>query len=63
MEQLPFDSLYRHGFARVAVAVPKVRVADPAYNVEHTLGLARRAAEVAGKSAESIDDLKLLFNQ
>ncbi|WP_084531870.1 NAD(+) synthase [Nocardia miyunensis] len=41
---LPFDSLYRHGFARVAVAVPSVRVADPAYNAEQTLGLARRAA-------------------
>ncbi|MBY8859615.1 NAD(+) synthase [Nocardia sp. CA2R105] len=42
--QLPFDSLYRHGFARVAVAVPPVRVADPAYNAEQTLALARRAA-------------------
>ncbi|MBF6131907.1 NAD(+) synthase [Nocardia otitidiscaviarum] len=44
-QQLPFDSLYRHGFARVAVAVPRVRVADPAYNAEQTLGLARQAAE------------------
>ncbi|MFX0579872.1 NAD(+) synthase [Nocardia nepalensis] len=44
MPELPFDSLYRHGFARVAVAVPRVRVADPAYNVEQTLELARRAA-------------------
>ncbi|WP_431957009.1 NAD(+) synthase [Nocardia lijiangensis] len=44
MGGLPFDSLYRHGFARVAVAVPRVRVADPAYNVEETLRLARRAA-------------------
>ncbi|WP_280387167.1 NAD(+) synthase [Nocardia wallacei] len=44
MAQLPFDSLYRHGFARVAVAVPPVRVADPAYNAEQTLLLARRAA-------------------
>jgi NAD+ synthase (glutamine-hydrolysing) len=42
--QLPFDSLYRHGFARVAVAVPPLRVADPAYNAEQTLELARRAA-------------------
>ena len=42
--QLPFDSLYRHGFARVAVAVPPVRVADPAYNAEQTLALARQAA-------------------
>ncbi|MCX5046608.1 NAD(+) synthase [Aldersonia sp. NBC_00410] len=44
MADLPFDSLYRHGFARVAVAVPKVRVADPAHNVARTLELARRAA-------------------
>ncbi|MET8873030.1 NAD(+) synthase [Nocardia sp. NPDC004604] len=44
MPELPFDSLYRHGFARVAVAVPRVRVADPAYNAEQTLELARRAA-------------------
>ncbi len=42
---LPFDSLYRHGFARVAVAVPRVRVADPAFNAEATLELARRAAD------------------
>ncbi|RDI50724.1 NAD(+) synthase [Nocardia mexicana] len=44
MAELPFDSLYRHGFARVAVAVPPVRVADPGYNAEQTLVLARRAA-------------------
>ncbi|HZD65424.1 MAG TPA: NAD(+) synthase [Acidimicrobiales bacterium] len=40
----PFDSLYRHGFCRVAVAVPAVRVADPSFNVEHTVTLAREAA-------------------
>ncbi|MFC9435446.1 NAD(+) synthase [Nocardia sp. NPDC057030] len=44
MDELPFGSLYRHDFARVAVAVPRVRVADPAYNVEQTLLLARQAA-------------------
>lgn len=44
MRELPFGSLYRHDFARVAVAVPRVRVADPAYNVEQTLLLARQAA-------------------
>ncbi|WP_054812325.1 NAD(+) synthase [Nocardia arizonensis] len=37
--------MYRHGFARVAVAVPPVRVADPAHNAEHTLVSARAAAE------------------
>ncbi|MEV4239482.1 NAD(+) synthase [Nocardia sp. NPDC050408] len=44
MPALPFNSLYRHGFARVAVAVPRIRVADPAFNVEQTLELARKAA-------------------
>lgn len=44
-EEWPFRCLYRHGFARVAVAVPTVGVADPAYNAEHTLRLARQAAD------------------
>ncbi|AHH19670.1 putative NAD+ synthase NadE [Nocardia nova SH22a] len=44
VQELGFGSLYRHGFARVGVAVPAVRVADPAYNTEQTLSLARRAA-------------------
>ncbi|WTL52288.1 NAD(+) synthase [Nocardia sp. NBC_01499] len=44
VRELPFESLYRHDFARVAVAVPRLRVADPAYNVEQTLLLARQAA-------------------
>jgi len=38
------DSTYRHGFVRVAVATPRVEVASPAYNLEQTLVLARRAA-------------------
>ncbi|MGH2891399.1 MAG: NAD(+) synthase [Solirubrobacteraceae bacterium] len=38
-----FDNPYAHGFVRVAAAVPHVRVGDPAYNGERTLGLARRA--------------------
>ncbi|MEU4651934.1 NAD(+) synthase [Nocardia fluminea] len=40
-----FQCLYRHGFARVAVAVPRVGVADPDYNAEQTLRSARRAAD------------------
>ena len=40
-----FHSIYRHGFLRAAVAVPRVRVADPAFNAERTCGLARRASE------------------
>jgi NAD+ synthase (glutamine-hydrolysing) len=62
----PFHSIYSHGFIRVAVCIPSVRVADPAYNVEHTIALARRASEqhaaVAlfpelGLSAYTCDDL------
>src|SRR5687768_7327008 len=40
----PFNSLYRHGFARVAVCVPRVKVANPKYNAEQTVALARKAA-------------------
>ena len=61
-----FHSIYSHGFIRAGVCVPFVRVADPIYNAEQTLGLARRASEnnaaVAlfpelGISAYSNDDL------
>ncbi len=46
---LPFHSIYRHGFLRAAVAIPFVRVADPEYNLGRTLELARRAhAKKAG---------------
>ena len=63
---LPFNSLYSHGFVRVCVGVPTVRVADPAYNTERTLELARRASECGaavalfpelGISAYTNDDL------
>jgi NAD+ synthase (glutamine-hydrolysing) len=43
--RLPFGSLYRHGFARVAAAVPRVAVADPAANSARTLELAGAASE------------------
>ncbi|HTQ89265.1 MAG TPA: hypothetical protein VMK84_07200 [Streptosporangiaceae bacterium] len=36
-----FGSLYRHGFARVAVAIPRVTVADPASNAGQIIALAR----------------------
>ena len=61
-----FHSLYTHGFARVAVAVPHVRVADPVFNAEQTVALAREAAAEGailalfpelGLSAYSNDDL------
>jgi NAD+ synthase (glutamine-hydrolysing) len=61
-----FPSLYSHGFVRIAAAVPHVRVAEPAFNAERTIALARRAdadgaALVAfpelGISTYAIDDL------
>ncbi|HMQ30586.1 MAG TPA: NAD(+) synthase [Chloroflexaceae bacterium] len=62
----PFLSIYSHGFARVAVGVPAVRVADPPFNAERTVALARGAHEAGaavalfpelGLSAYSNDDL------
>jgi NAD+ synthase (glutamine-hydrolysing) len=61
-----FHSIYSHGFARAAVCLPYVRVADPSYNLKRTLGLARRASEMKaavalfpelGISAYSNEDL------
>jgi NAD+ synthase (glutamine-hydrolysing) len=40
----PFFNLYSHDFARVAVAIPRCRIADPAYNAEQTVALAEQAA-------------------
>jgi NAD+ synthase (glutamine-hydrolysing) len=42
---LPFESIYAHGFARVAAAVPALRLGDVAFNVDATLTLARVADE------------------
>ena len=39
-----FDNLYSHDFARVAVAVPLCRVADPAFNAGQTVALLLQAA-------------------
>jgi NAD+ synthase (glutamine-hydrolysing) len=64
--QRPFHSIYSHKFIRASVCIPFVRVADPEFNVERTLGLARRAHEMQaavtlfpelGISAYSNDDL------
>jgi NAD+ synthase (glutamine-hydrolysing) len=66
MQRPPFYSIYAHGFARAAVCIPHVRVADPNFNAEQTVGLARRASELGaavalfpelGISAYSNDDL------
>ncbi|MGZ5106321.1 MAG: NAD(+) synthase, partial [Usitatibacter sp.] len=42
---MSYFNLYRHDFIRAAVCVPEVRVADPAFNAQHTIELLRRAAE------------------
>ncbi|WP_425995428.1 NAD(+) synthase [Caulobacter sp. DWR1-3-2b1] len=66
MTNLPFFSPYRHGFVRVATAVPKVKLVDPAANAVSVLDLVREAdaAGVAvlvfpelGLTGYSIDDL------
>lgn len=40
-----FFNLYRHGFIRVAVCIPELKVADPFFNCERTVALARQAAQ------------------
>jgi NAD+ synthase (glutamine-hydrolysing) len=61
-----FSNLYSHDFARVAVATPRCKVADPAFNAAQTIALARQAhaqgAVLAafpelGLSAYTCDDL------
>ena len=37
---LPFDSVYRHGFARIAACTVPVAIADPATNAERTIAVA-----------------------
>src|SRR4051794_6875490 len=39
------DPFHRHGFARVAAAVPLVHLAEPGVNADSTVAIARRAAE------------------
>ncbi|MBX6419730.1 MAG: NAD(+) synthase [Nevskia sp.] len=61
-----FFNLYRHGFVRVAAAVPEVRVADPAFNAARCAELMHAAATQharylvfpeLGLSAYSCEDL------
>ena len=63
---MSFASLYSHGFVRVAAAVPRMRIGEPAFNAERTLELARQASDShaalvifpeLGMSGYSIDDL------
>ena len=62
----PFFNLYNHGFVRVAVGIPTVRVAEPEYNTRETIALMKQAAErkallvvfpELGLSAYSCEDL------
>ena len=38
-----FYSMYRHGFVRTCVGIPRVRVADPVFNAQRMLDLAQQA--------------------
>src|SRR5436189_2996476 len=40
-----FNSIYSHGFIRAAVCIPSLRVADPVFNTERTVELARAASK------------------
>jgi NAD+ synthase (glutamine-hydrolysing) len=61
-----FFNLYAHQFARVAVAIPVCKIADPVHNAAATIALARQAAAEGavlvafpelGLSAYTCDDL------
>ncbi len=63
---VPFESLYVHGFVRIAVATPRVAIANPAINAVRTVELALRADRCGalltlfpelGVSGYSIEDL------
>lgn len=45
MNRTPFDSIYRHGFVRIAVCIPFVRLGNPDENAARTIALAQRANE------------------
>jgi NAD+ synthase (glutamine-hydrolysing) len=66
MNNKEFFNLYSHDFARVSVAIPYCRVADPAFNAKETIALATEAANRGavliafpelGLSAYTCDDL------
>ena len=66
MDEASFKRPQQHGFVRVAVAVPRIRVADPAFNAEQSIALCAEAAAVGaslvlfpelGLSAYTCDDL------
>jgi len=63
---MSFSNIHTHGLVRLACAAPRLKVADPAFNVAETLPMLRRAEEGGasivlfpelGLSAYAIDDL------
>ena len=44
MNRTPFGSMYRHGFVRLAIGIPSVRLGDPFENAKRTVKLAERAS-------------------
>ncbi len=44
MKKPDFFNIYRHGFVRVGVCLPQLRVADPEFNADRTILLAEEAA-------------------
>ncbi len=64
----PFESIYRHGFLRLAIGTPRVALADPATNGRRSLELAQRAVTCKaalvifpelGLAGYSLEDLAL----
>ena len=62
----PFFCLHTHGFIRTAVGTPRLRVADPSFNAQQTIEMAREADRQnaalvlfpeLGISAYALDDL------
>jgi NAD+ synthase (glutamine-hydrolysing) len=62
----PFFNIYSHNFVRAAVAVPELKVADPAFNAVRTIDLMKEAAAAScllvvfpelGLTAYTCDDL------
>ncbi len=65
---MQFCNLHAHGLIRIACAAPRLKVADPAFNLAQTLPMLRRAEEEGasvvlfpelGLSAYAIDDLHM----
>ena len=63
---MSFRNIHTHGFIRIACAAPRLRVADPAFNVAETIEFLRKADKEGasltlfpelGISAYAIDDL------